>query len=91
MCNTFGTCNNVVTVRSSDFEVFEALSIDSVSMGRDVHSEFTSWFCCFRVSNKETVVKENLGNSLYKEAINDSGVLISDSGIKGPTPLPSEI
>lgn len=39
MCNTFGTCNNVVTVRSSDFEVFEALSIDSVSTGRDVHSK----------------------------------------------------
>jgi len=40
VCNTFGTCNNVVTVRSSDFEVFEALSIDSASTGRDVHSKY---------------------------------------------------
>jgi len=47
VCNTFGTCNNVITVRSSDFEVFEALSIDSASMGRDVHSEFTSLFTVF--------------------------------------------
>ena len=41
VCNAFGTCNNVITVRSTDFEVFEALSIDSVSTGHTVHhSEF---------------------------------------------------
>ena len=40
VCNAFGTCNNVIAVRSTDFEVFEALSIDSVSTGRSVHSKF---------------------------------------------------
>ena len=31
--NNLGTKNNVVIVRESDFEVFEALAMDSVSTG----------------------------------------------------------
>lgn len=31
--NSFGTHNNVISVRSSDFEVFEALGMDSVATG----------------------------------------------------------
>ena len=33
--NTLGTKNNVVTVKTSDFEVFEALACDSVSLGQE--------------------------------------------------------
>jgi len=28
VCNEFGSCNNQVTVKQSDFEVFEALAVD---------------------------------------------------------------
>lgn len=31
--NSFGTENNVITVKSSDFEVFEALGIDNAATG----------------------------------------------------------
>lgn len=33
--NSFGTCNNVLSVKASDFEVFEALSIDSANSAHD--------------------------------------------------------
>jgi len=31
--NTFGTHNNVITVKASDFEAFEALGMDSLETG----------------------------------------------------------
>jgi len=35
--NSFGTHNNVITVRDSDFEAFEALGMDSIQTGH--HSD----------------------------------------------------
>ena len=40
VCNAFGTCNNVISVCSTDFEVFEALTIDSTSTGHDSRRKF---------------------------------------------------
>ena len=31
--NTFGTHNNVITVKASDFEAFKALGMDSIETG----------------------------------------------------------
>lgn len=46
--NTFGTENNIVSVKSSDFEVFEALGIDNVATGH-VNETLVknSWFLFF--------------------------------------------
>ena len=48
--------------------MFEALSIDSASMGRDVHSEFTSLFTVFVHRIKKQTLN-NFNNFSYSEEI----------------------
>lgn len=44
--NSLGSLNNVVTVKKSDFEVFEALAIDSINTThKNKHSKCRSWHC----------------------------------------------
>jgi len=41
--NSFGTHNNVITVRESDFEAFEALGMDSIQTGHHADNYYVKY------------------------------------------------